>query len=140
MATDVVVAPVPPWQRGRFASWIVTVDHKRIGILYIATAGFFFALSGLLAMLIRTQLAQSGQGVVTGDSYNEVVTMHGTGMVFFVIVPVLAGLGNFLVPLMIGARDMAFPRLNALTYWLYLFAGIVFALSFFAVGGAANTG
>ena len=139
MATD-VRAPVPPWQRGRFASWIVTVDHKRIGILYIATAGFFFALSGLLAMLIRTQLAQSGQGVVTGDSYNEVVTMHGTGMVFFVIVPVLAGLGNFLVPLMIGARDMAFPRLNALTYWLYLFAGIVFALSFFAVGGAANTG
>jgi cytochrome c oxidase subunit 1 len=118
----------------------VTVDHKRIGILYVATAGFFFALSGILALLLRTQLAQADQSVLTGDSYNEVVTMHGTGMVFFVVVPVLAGLGNFLVPLMIGAPDMAFPRLNALSYWLYLFAGFVFCFSFFARGGAANTG
>ncbi len=131
---------MPSWQRGRFASWLVTVDHKRIGILYIATAGFFFLLSGILALLIRSQFATSSSGVVTGDSYNEVVTMHGTGMVFFVVVPILAGLGNFLVPLMIGAPDMAFPRLNALSYWLYAFAGLVFCFSFFAVGGAANTG
>ena len=131
---------VPAWQRGKVASWLVTVDHKRIGILYIGTAGLFFALSGFLALLIRTQLAQADGGVVTGDSYNEVVTMHGTGMVFFVVVPILAGLGNFLVPLMIGAPDMAFPRLNALSYWLYAFGGLVFLLSFFAVGGAADTG
>jgi cytochrome c oxidase subunit 1 len=137
---DTSTSSVPTWQRGRVASWLVTVDHKRIGILYIATAGFFFALSGFLALLIRTQLAQAEQTVLTGNSYNEAVTMHGTGMVFFVVVPILAGLGNFLVPLMIGAPDMAFPRLNALSYWLYLFAGIVFALSFFADGGAANTG
>ena len=132
--------PVPAWQRGKVASWLVTVDHKRIGILYIATAGFFFVLSGILALLIRSQLAQADGGVITGDAYNEVVTMHGTGMVFFVVVPILAGLGNFLVPLMIGAPDMAFPRLNALSYWLYLFAGLVFCFSFFAAGGAANSG
>ncbi|HET9243297.1 MAG TPA: cytochrome c oxidase subunit I [Gaiella sp.] len=140
MAVDVPQQPVPSWQRGRVASWIVTVDHKRIGILYIGTAGFFFALSGFLALLMRSQLATSDGGVITGDAYNEVVTMHGTGMVFFVVVPILAGLGNFLVPLMIGAPDMAFPRLNALSYWLYAFAGLVFCLSFLAAGGAANSG
>ena len=140
MAARAETPAVPAWQRGTVASWLVTVDHKRIGILYVATAGFFFALSGFLALLIRTQLAQADQSVLTGDAYNEVVTMHGTGMVFFVVVPILAGLGNFLVPLLIGAPDMAFPRLNALSYWLYLFAGLVFSFSFFAAGGAANTG
>jgi cytochrome c oxidase subunit 1 len=132
--------PVPAWQRGRVAGWLVTVDHKRIGILYITTAGLFFAISGFLAILIRSQLATADGGVVTGNAYNEVVTMHGTGMVFFVVVPILAGLANFLVPLMIGAPDMAFPRLNALSYWLYAFAGLIFCFSFFAAGGAANTG
>ena len=131
---------VPAWQRGKVASWLVTVDHKRIGILYIGTAGIFFAVSGFLALLIRTQLASHDGSVITGNSYNEVVTMHGTGMVFFVVVPILAGLANYLVPLMIGAPDMAFPRLNALSYWLYGFAGLVFLGSFFASGGAANTG
>jgi len=131
---------VPAWQRGKVASWLVTVDHKRIGILYLGTAAFFLAIAGFLALLIRTQLAQPDGHVVTGESYNEVVTMHGTGMVFFVMVPVLAGLGNFLVPLMIGAPDMAFPRLNALSYWLYAFAGLVYCFSFFAASGAANTG
>jgi cytochrome c oxidase subunit 1 len=131
---------VPAWQRGKIAGWLVTVDHKRIGILYLGTAGFFFAVSGILALLIRTQLARPDSGVITGNSYNEVVTMHGTGMVFFVMVPVLAGLGNFVVPLQIGAPDMAFPRLNALSYWLYAFAGLIFLSSFFASGGAANTG
>jgi cytochrome c oxidase subunit I len=132
--------PVSTWYRGRVASWLVTTDHKRIGILYTATAGVFFLLAGLMAALVRTQLAQAGQEVVTRDNYNELVTIHGTAMVFLVVVPVLAGLGNFLVPLMIGAPDMAFPRLNALSYWLYLFAGIVLMLSFFADGGAANAG
>ena len=121
---------IPAWQRGRVASWLVTVDHKRIGILYIATAGFFFALSGFLALLIRTQLAQADQTILTGNSYNEAVTMHGTGMVFFVVVPSLAGLGHFLVPLMIGASDVAFPRLNALAYWLYLLGGTLVVAGF----------
>ena len=131
---------MPDWQRGKVASWLVTTDHKRIGILYIGTSGLFFVFAGLLALLIRTQLARPEQSVLTGDSYNEVVTMHGTAMVFFVVVPILAGLGNFLVPLMIGAPDMAFPRLNALSYWLFAFGGVIFLLSFFAEGGAANTG
>jgi cytochrome c oxidase subunit 1 len=130
----------PSWQRGKVASWLVTVDHKRIGILYIATSGVFFALAGVMALLIRTQLAQANADIVTQNTYNEVTTMHGTTMVFLVIVPILAGLGNFLVPLMIGAPDMAFPRLNAFSYWIYLFAGIVLMLSFFANGGAAAAG
>jgi cytochrome c oxidase subunit 1 len=140
LATRAEASSTPAWQQGRVTSWLVTVDHKRIGILYIATAGLFFVVAGLLALLIRTQLARPEQSVVTGEAYNEVVTMHGTAMVFFVVVPILAGLGNFLVPLMIGAADMAFPRLNALSYWLFAFGGGIFLCSFFAPGGAANTG
>ena len=132
--------PVPTWQRGRVASWFVTVDHKRIGILYIVTSGVFFLAGGVLAMLMRTQLSQAGNDFLTRDSYNEVLTMHGTTMVFLVVVPILAGFANYLVPLMIGARDMAFPRLNALSYWLFLFGGIILLFSFFAQGGAARSG
>jgi cytochrome c oxidase subunit I len=128
------------WRRGRVASWITTVDHKRIGILYIATSLAFFAVGGVLALLIRTQLLTPDESFVTKNSYNEVVTMHGTTMIFLVVVPILAGFGNYLVPLMIGARDMAFPRLNALSYWFFLFGGIVLMLSFFAKGGAASCG
>ena len=126
--------PIPAWQRGRVAGWLVTVDHKRIGILYIATSGVFFLAGGVMAMLMRTQLSQAGNDFLTRDSYNEVMTMHGTTMVFLVVVPILAGFGNFLVPLMIGARDMAFPRLNALSYWLFLFGGVILLFSFFAAG------
>jgi cytochrome c oxidase subunit I len=133
-------APAPGWARGRISSWLVTVDHKRIGILYISTAGVFFLIAGLLAVLMRTQLAQANESLLTNDSYNEVITIHGTAMIFLVVVPVLAGFANFLVPLMIGARDMAFPRLNALSYWLYFFGGLVLFLSFFAEGGAPRAG
>jgi len=131
---------VPQWQRGRVASWFVTVDHKRIGILYIATAAFFFAAGGIMALLIRTQLATPDTGFIERDGYNQLFTMHGTTMIFLVVVPILAGFANYLVPLMIGARDMAFPRLNAMTYWLFLFGGMVLLLSFFAQGGAARGG
>ena len=139
MAVD-AQTPVPTWQRGRLASWLVTVDHKRIGILYIVTSGVFFLAGGLMAVLMRTQLAQADSDFLVRDSYNQVMTMHGTTMVFLVVVPILAGFGNFLVPLMIGARDMAFPRLNALSYWLFLFGGVILMLSFFARGGAARSG
>jgi cytochrome c oxidase subunit I len=128
------------WRRGRVASWVTTVDHKRIGILYLWTTLGFFAVGGFLALLIRTQLLTPNEGFMTKNSYNEAVTIHGTTMVFLVLVPVAAAFGNYLVPLMIGARDMAFPRLNALSYWLFLLGGIVLLLSFFARGGAADTG
>ena len=133
-------AHAPAWQRGKVASWLVTTDHKRIGILYIGTALAFFVLAGLMALAMRLQLAQANADVLSADRYNELVTIHGTAMVFLVVVPILAGFGNFLVPLMMGARDVAFPRLNALSYWLFAFGGAVLMLSFFANGGAAKAG
>ena len=141
---DAPEAPVIPyrgdWRQGRVTSWLTTVDHKRIGILYIWTALGFFALGGILALMIRTQLATPNETFLVRSDYNQAVTIHGTTMIFLVIVPILAGFGNYLVPLMIGARDMAFPRLNALSYWFYLLGGIVLYLSFFAKGGAAAAG
>src|SRR3954462_14849484 len=108
--------------------------------MYIVTALVFFAGGGIMALLMRAQLATPNEHFLTQNSYNEVLTFHGTSMVFLVIVPILAGLGNYLVPLMIGARDMAFPRLNAFSYWTYLLGGIVLYSSFFAAGGPAKTG
>ena len=128
------------WKRGRVTSWITTVDHKRIGILYIVTSLFFFGLGGLLSLFMRAQLATPNETFVTRDRYNQLFTVHGTTMVFLVVVPILAGFGNFLVPLMIGAKDMAFPRLNAFSYWMFLFGGIVLYSSFFANGGPAEAG
>jgi cytochrome c oxidase subunit I len=128
------------WRRGRIVSWLTTVDHKRIGILYIWTSLIFFAAGGVLALLLRAQLATPDEQFLTKNSYNQALTIHGTTMIFLVVVPILAGFGNYLVPLMIGARDMAFPRLNALSYWLFLFGGIVLWLSFFAKGGPAGAG
>jgi cytochrome c oxidase subunit 1 len=139
VSAETRVYPVP-WYRGRVAGWITTVDHKRIGILYLVTCLVFFGAGGILALLMRTQLAHPNESFLTRDSYNEVMTIHGVTMVFLVVVPILAGFGNYLVPLMIGARDVAFPRLNALSYWLFLFGGLVLFSSFFASGGAAKTG
>jgi cytochrome c oxidase subunit 1 len=131
---------IPAWQRGKVASWLVTTDHKRIGILYISTSLVFFVLAGLMALIFRLQLSQANADVLSADHYNELVTIHGTAMIFLVVVPILAGFANYLVPLMIGARDVAFPRLNALSYWLFLLGGVVLLLSFFANGGAAKAG
>jgi cytochrome c oxidase subunit 1 len=134
--------PVYPvdWKQGGAASWLTTVDHKRIGILYICTALVFFAVGGVLALLMRAQLATPNEHFLTKNSYDSTMTMHGTTMIFLVIVPILAGFGNYLVPLMIGARDMAFPRLNAFSYWMYLLGGIVLYASYFASGGTARAG
>src|SRR5918912_506444 len=97
------------WRQGRVTSWVTTVDHKRIGILYMVTALGFFVAGGILALLMRAQLATPHEHFVTKNSYNELFTIHGTTMIFLFIVPFWAGLANYLVPLMIGARDMAFP-------------------------------
>ncbi len=141
MAVRAEPVPVPEvFARGRVSSWLTTVDHKRIGLLYIVTSLVFFATGGLLALLMRAQLATPNETFITRDSYNELFTIHGTTMIFLVVVPIFAGFGNFLVPLMIGARDMAFPRLNALSYWLFLFGGIVLYASWFAGTGPAKCG
>ncbi len=120
-------------------SWITTVDHKRIGILYGVTALFFFMVGGIEALLIRSQLAVPGNTVVTSDTYSQLFTMHGTTMIFLAVMPLSAAFFNFMVPLMIGARDVAFPRLNALSYWVFLFGGL-FLNSSFLLGGAPDAG
>ncbi len=134
------VRPVPeviahevraPRSRHRWIDWVATTDHKRIGILYIVTTLVFFVLGGVEALLIRLQLGVPNNSLITPEHYNELFTMHGTTMVFLFVVPIMAGFGNYFLPLMIGARDMAFPRLNALSYWLLLFGGIVFYASIF---------
>jgi cytochrome c oxidase subunit 1 len=129
-----------PWTQGRAASWVTTTDHKRIGILYLVTSLTFLVSGGVLALLIRTQLIHANADLFVRDEYNELFTMHGTTMVFLAIVPVWAGFANYLIPLMIGARDVAFPRLNALSYWLFLFGGLVLYASWFADGGAPDAG
>ncbi|MCW5853699.1 MAG: cytochrome c oxidase subunit I [Anaerolineae bacterium] len=116
-------------------SWITTVDHKRLGIMYMVTAFSFFILGGIMALLLRTELAWPGRQVLSPSVYNQLFTMHGTTMIFLFVIPMLAGLGNYIVPLLIGARDMAFPRINALGYWTFLFAGIILNLSW--LGGNA---
>src|SRR2546422_1116005 len=112
------------------ASWITTVDHKRIGILYGVAAFAFFLLGGLEALLIRLQLAAPDAHVVSAETYNALFTMHGTTMVFLAIMPLNAAFFNYMVPLLIGARDVAFPRLNALSYWILLFGGLFLNASF----------
>jgi cytochrome c oxidase subunit I len=114
-----------------WTSWLSTTDHKRIGILYLYTTFLFFILGGVEALMMRLQLAQPDNTLLDPKTYNQLVTMHGTTMVFLFVVPVLAGFANYLLPLMIGARDMAFPRLNALSYWLFLGGGLVFYASLF---------
>jgi cytochrome c oxidase subunit 1 len=140
MATDAAVEQPAAWTQGRVASWLVTTDHKRIGVLYLVTSLLFLAAGGVLALLIRTQLISPNTELIVREGYNAVVTMHGTTMIFLGVVPVWAGFANYLVPLMIGATDMAFPRLNALSYWLFAFAGLVLYSSWFAEGGAPAAG
>jgi cytochrome c oxidase subunit I len=117
--------------RQGWAGWVTTTDHKRIGILYLTTAMVFMMLGGVEALLMRTQLAAADNTLLTPQIYNQVLTMHGTTMVFLVVMPLWAGFANYFVPLQIGARDMAFPKLNALSYWMYLAGGIVFYASVF---------
>src|ERR687890_308267 len=120
-------------------SWLTTVDHKKIGIMYGVASMSFFAIGGLEALIIRAQLAQPNGQVVSEETYNQIFTMHGTTMVFLVIMPMLAAFANYLIPLQIGARDVAFPRLNAFSYWCFLFGGLVL-YSNFLLGGAPDGG
>jgi cytochrome c oxidase subunit I len=116
---------------GGWLAWISTVDHKRIGIMYMVGALIFFCLGGVEALLMRSQLAEPNNTLVTPHTYDGLVTMHGTTMIFLFAVPIIAAFANYLVPLMVGARDMAFPRLNALSLWLFIAGGIVLYSSVF---------
>ncbi len=122
-----------PW------SWITTVDHKRIGIMYALAALFFFVVGGIEALVIRVQLAQPEAAVISADAYNQLFTMHGTTMVFLALMPLSAAFFNFVVPLQIGARDVAFPRLNAFSFWTFLAGGLLLNASWF-FGGAPDAG
>jgi cytochrome c oxidase subunit 1 len=121
-------------------SWVVTVDHKKLGILYITYALIFLVVAGIEALLIRIQLSIPHNTFVSAASFNRLFTMHGTTMVFLVGMPILFGFGNYLIPLMIGARDMAFPRLNAFSFWISAFAGILLYYSFIGGVGLSGTG
>src|SRR6202008_130701 len=115
--------------------WVVTVDHKRLGILYILYSTFFLLVAGAEALMIRVQRAYPHNHVLSAQVYNRFFTMHGTTMVFMVGMPFLFGFANYIVPLQIGARDMAFPRLNAFSFWLTAFGGFLLYFSFLGGGG-----
>src|SRR5579883_374368 len=128
--TEVGVAQRKRFSETYIGEWITTVDHKKLGIMYIFTGIFFFLVGGVEALLVRTQLAEPNGQVLSPQTYNEIFTMHGTTMIFLFVMPTMTGFGNYVVPLMIGARDMAFPRLNAFGYWVVLFGGLFLSSSF----------
>src|SRR6266403_1577294 len=125
LTQEPVPRPVaPPWT-GVLHDWVSTVDHKKIGIMYVLMAIVFLVIGGCEAVLMRWQLLTPHNAVLGPDTFNQLFTLHGTTMVFFMGMPILIGIGNYLVPLMIGARDMAFPRLNAMGFWATLFGGLL---------------
>src|SRR5205807_7263062 len=120
--------------------WLTTTDHKLIGIMYMVTAMLSFVGGGVLALVIRLQLAQPNLKVVDAETYNQLISAHGTTMIFFFVTIFLTGIANYLVPIMIGARDMAFPRVNLLGFWMIPFSILLYYLGFFLPGGALNAG
>ncbi len=141
MATAELSNAASPQPLGtRLHGWVTTVDHKRIGLMYLMMSLVFLIVGGLEAMLIRLQLWTSNNTLVDADTFNQLFTMHGTTMIFFVVMPMIAGFANYLVPLMIGTRDVAFPRLNAFGFWLSLFGGSILYLSYFTGDGLYGAG
>ncbi len=139
MATTTLSPEARGYSRSWVLDWLTTVDHKKIGIMYIVNSFLFFFLAGILALVIRTELAVPGLQFLDDATYNETFTMHGTIMIFLFVVPMLAGFGNYIVPLEIGAPDMAFPRINALSFWFLPLGGLLI-LSGYLFGGAAAEG
>src|SRR6202040_3276688 len=124
----------------RLHNWTVTVDHKKLGGLYILYALIFLVIGGVEATIIRVQLIVPHNQFVSPQVFNRMMTMHGTTMIFFVAMPILFGFGTYLIPLMIGARDMAFPRLNAFSFWMTAFGGLLLYFSFIGGNGLYGAG
>ncbi len=139
MATTTLEPRTAGYRRAWVLDWLTTVDHKKIGILYIVNSFLFFFAAGILALVVRSELAVPGMQFLDQDTYNQAFTMHGTIMLFLFIIPVLSGFGNYIVPLQLGAPDMAFPRINALSFWLLPLGGILI-FSGYLFGGAAAEG
>lgn len=124
---------------GGILSWLVTLDHKRIGILYMISVGFAFLLGGIMAMLVRTELITPAQDIMDADMYNRMFTLHGAIMIFMFIIPAIPAIfGNFVLPIMLGAKDLAFPKLNLFSWYLYIIGSLVMLTTM--IGGAADTG
>ena len=132
--------PVQQSPRGSLLRYFRTTDHKQIGVMYLVTSFAFFMVGGAMAMLIRTELARPGLQFLSAEQYNQMFTMHGTIMLLLYATPILFGFANFILPLQIGSPDVAFPRLNAFSYWLYLFGGLTVVAGFLTPGGAADFG
>jgi cytochrome c oxidase subunit I len=144
MSTEIIAWPRAPESSipfvDRIHEWVTTVDHKRLGIMYILYALIFLVIGGIEATIMRIQLTSAHNDFVSPQVFNRMFTMHGTTMIFFVIIPLVIGFANYLVPLMIGARDMAFPRLNAFSFWLTAFGGILLYFSFLGAYGLYGAG
>jgi cytochrome c oxidase subunit 1 len=139
MATTALAPRATTYRRSALYEWLTTTDHKKIGVLYITTAFLFFLLGGVYALFIRAELAVPGVQFLAPETYNQIFTLHGTTMIFLFVMPMTTGLANYVVPLQIGAADMAFPRINALSYWMVPLGGLLL-FSGYALGGAANAG
>ncbi|MDP2350646.1 MAG: cytochrome c oxidase subunit I, partial [Chloroflexota bacterium] len=139
MATT-TLNPAAPYHRGGLYEWLTTTDHKKIGIRYLVNSILFFVVGGVLALVVRVELAQPGLQLLDEAFYNQAFTMHASFMLFLFVIPILAGFGNYAVPLQLGAPDMAFPRINALSFWLLPLGGALMASGFLVSGGAAASG
>ena len=144
MSTDAIALPGTELASRPFVArlhdWVTTVDHKRLGILYITYALVFLLIAGVEAMILRIQLIRPHNDFISPQVFNRLFTMHGTTMIFFVIMPVMFGFANYLIPLMIGARDMAFPRLNAFSFWMTAFGGLLLYFSLLGANGLYGAG
>ncbi|HEU0074682.1 MAG TPA: cytochrome c oxidase subunit I [Dehalococcoidia bacterium] len=141
MATEAIARPAHgAHSRNVILEWLLTTDHKKIGIMYLIFTLSFFVVGGILALLVRTQLAWSDSTFLSQKEYNQFFTMHASTMLFLFVIPVGAGFGNYLLPLMIGAKDMAYPRINAFSLWLIPLAAVIMFSSFFVEGGSAAAG